>query len=82
MWTEYREENTLRAQQRSLGGKLKMRVHLNACPTCKSSGFEISKLGPHRCTFCDGTEGGNPPTKDDIEEETIRLQSNTNRKRS
>jgi len=32
------------------------------CPTCQSQGFEVSKLGPTRCTFCDGTEGGNPPT--------------------
>ena len=31
------------------------------CPTCKSIGFEPSILGPDRCTFCDGTEGGNPP---------------------
>lgn len=32
------------------------------CPTCQSQGFAVSKLGPTRCTFCDGTEGGNPPT--------------------
>lgn len=31
------------------------------CPTCKSKGFEPSVLGNTRCTFCDGTEGGNPP---------------------
>lgn len=37
------------------------------CPTCKSVGFEISTLGKHRCTFCDGTEGGCPPTIKEIE---------------
>lgn len=31
------------------------------CPGCNSLGFDQSKLGPDRCTFCDGTEGGNPP---------------------
>jgi hypothetical protein len=31
------------------------------CPTCRSQGFAVSVLGPKRCTFCDGTEGGNPP---------------------
>lgn len=30
------------------------------CPVCGSRGFEPSKL-PGQCTFCDGTEGGNPP---------------------
>lgn len=34
------------------------------CPSCRSRGFEKSILGYHRCTFCDGTEGGNPPTKE------------------
>ena len=38
------------------------------CPTCRSVGFEVSKLGPNRCTFCDGTEGGNPPTEEEIKE--------------
>jgi hypothetical protein len=38
------------------------------CPTCRSQGFEVSILGPDRCTFCDGTVGGNPPTEKDIEE--------------
>lgn len=33
------------------------------CPGCGSSGFSPSVLGEGRCTFCDGTEGGNPPTK-------------------
>lgn len=28
------------------------------CPTCNSIGFDESKLGSDRCTFCDGTEGG------------------------
>lgn len=31
------------------------------CPTCRSKGFGPSVLGGDRCTFCDGTEGGNPP---------------------
>lgn len=31
------------------------------CPSCKSAGFEVSKLGPDRCEFCDGTVGGNGP---------------------
>lgn len=35
------------------------------CPTCGSRGFDDSIL-PDRCTFCDGTEGGNPPTQDDV----------------
>lgn len=30
------------------------------CVTCGSVGFEPSVI-PHQCTFCDGTEGGNPP---------------------
>jgi len=28
------------------------------CQKCKSKGFNLTKTG---CTFCDGTEGGNPP---------------------
>ncbi len=36
------------------------------CPTCGSSGFGPSVLGPARCEFCDGTEGGNPPTEEEI----------------
>lgn len=38
------------------------------CITCGSQGFDVLVLGPDRCTFCDGTEGGNPPTQEDIEE--------------
>lgn len=38
------------------------------CITCKSRGFEVSKLGPDRCEFCDGTFSGNPPTEKEIEE--------------
>ncbi len=34
------------------------------CPVCKSKGFEPSITGKG-CTFCDGTEGGNPPDKKD-----------------
>jgi len=33
------------------------------CPSCKAKGFAQSILGPNRCTFCDGAEGGNPPTE-------------------
>ena len=32
------------------------------CPTCRSKGFDISITGPLRCSFCDGTEGGQGPT--------------------
>lgn len=32
------------------------------CPTCRSTGFDISITGPLRCSFCDGTEGGQGPT--------------------
>lgn len=32
------------------------------CPVCKSIGFELSITGDG-CTFCDGTEGGNPPVE-------------------
>lgn len=35
------------------------------CPTCGSKGFDRSTLGADRCTFCDGTEGGNPPEAED-----------------
>ena len=38
------------------------------CITCSSQGFNKSVLGPHRCTFCDGTEGGHPPKPEEIEE--------------
>lgn len=31
------------------------------CPGCGSIGFPVSELGPLRCTFCDGTEGGQGP---------------------
>lgn len=31
------------------------------CPTCGSKGFPPSSLGFDRCTFCDGTEGGQGP---------------------
>lgn len=36
------------------------------CPTCKSSGFQESILGKDRCSFCDGTEGGQGPTLEDV----------------
>jgi rubrerythrin len=31
------------------------------CPECRSRGFKPSITG-NGCTFCDGTEGGNPPS--------------------
>ena len=43
------------------------------CPSCKSEGFLPSKLGPHRCTFCDGTESGQGPTEQDVLEKQWRL---------
>ena len=49
---------------------IKLGKPLYKCPTCGSTGFEVSILGPDRCTFCDGTEGGSPPTKNDIKEWT------------
>jgi len=36
------------------------------CSSCSSSGFEPSVLGPDRCTFCDGTEGGLDPHTADV----------------
>lgn len=39
-------------------------VQTRKCPTCGSAGFPESVLGANRCTFCDGTEGGNPPSAD------------------
>ncbi len=38
----------------------------HVCPTCKSKGFTISVLGPDRCTFCDGTEGGLDPRTTEV----------------
>lgn len=46
------------------------------CPTCQSVGFPISRMGWHRCTFCDGTEGGHPPTEREIAEEQIYQRQN------
>jgi hypothetical protein len=49
------------------------------CPTCSSQGFDVSVLGPDRCTFCDGSEGGNPPTEEDIKDaEEALMHSNQN----
>lgn len=36
------------------------------CSGCNSEGFELSRLGQDRCTHCDGTEGGNPPTDSEV----------------
>lgn len=44
---------------------------LRQCPECGSRGFEISRLGPHRCEFCDGTVGGNPPLGPDTLQHNI-----------
>ncbi len=35
------------------------------CGTCGAEGFEPSII-PGRCTYCDGTFGGNPPTDDEF----------------
>ena len=48
-------------------------LQLFECPTCKSVGFEVSVLGANRCTFCDGTFSGNPPTKQEIEDAQPKL---------
>lgn len=37
------------------------------CKNCCSLGFKPSIL-PNRCTFCDGTEGGSPPTEQELAE--------------
>lgn len=34
---------------------------VHECTTCGSKGFEPSVIAKDHCTFCDGTEGGNPP---------------------
>lgn len=34
------------------------------CKSCGSIGFDKSII-EGKCTFCDGTEGGNPPDKND-----------------
>lgn len=36
-----------------------------ACPGCKSVGFLNSRM-KGRCSFCDGTENGEPPTEAEI----------------
>lgn len=38
------------------------------CQTCRSAGFEPSILGPARCTYCDGTFAGVPPTLAEVEQ--------------
>ena len=35
------------------------------CPTCGMFGYEDSVI-PDKCTYCDGTEEGHPPTADDV----------------
>ena len=49
-------------------------MNLFKCPSCESVGFEQSVLGPLRCTYCDGTFGGNPPTQQDIEDYNASLK--------
>ncbi len=49
---------------------------MKECPTCHSKGWEISVLGPDRCTFCDGTYGGNPPTYQDKMEYAMQKMDN------
>jgi hypothetical protein len=43
-----------------------VRDNVLVCETCGGIGFDESVLGPERCTFCDGTEGGNPPTEGEV----------------
>ena len=31
---------------------------IKICPTCSSIGFDVSVKDDKRCSFCDGTEGG------------------------
>lgn len=45
------------------------------CPTCKSTGFDESLLGPDRCSFCDGSYSGVGPTVDDLAFELATLRS-------
>lgn len=42
----------------------KVKPHI--CSGCGSFGFDESPM-TGRCSFCDGTEGGNPPTVEDID---------------
>lgn len=44
------------------------------CPTCGSLGFAESPLGSDRCAYCDGTEGGHPPTVADCAEKIRDLE--------
>lgn len=39
-------------------------LNIHNCNECKSVGFKHSITGKG-CTFCDGTEGGNPPSLGD-----------------
>lgn len=48
---------------------------METCPTCHSTGFPKSILGDHRCEFCDGTEGGHPPTLADIKPYSINQRT-------
>lgn len=41
--------------------RLILALYPDSCERCSSKGFEKSVTGVG-CTFCDGTEGGNPPT--------------------
>ena len=38
---------------------------MNTC-ICGAKGFDLSVLGPTRCSFCDGTENGDEPTRAEI----------------
>jgi hypothetical protein len=42
------------------------------CSICKSKGFEPSVTG-EGCTFCDGTEGGNPPERKEERDEITKI---------
>lgn len=41
------------------------------CPSCRSQGFEPSKNGK-RCSWCDGTESGNPPEETKMDMDTYQ----------
>lgn len=61
------------------GLRQKAEAALFECPTRQSKGFEQSQL-PNRCTFCDGTFSGNPPTRKEVyDAQTSEEQSRIDR---
>ena len=45
------------------------------CVTCGSLGFFTSPLGHSRCSYCDGSEGGHPPTIGDLADRIGELEA-------